>query len=77
MSKGVRGSRGTKKKFLWKRNLKKGVLLWNALDINIFLFLLFIFLLILYLYLYLFFFLVTMKRHMTLQSYDMSHDVTL
>ena len=44
-------------------------LLWNALDTNIFLFLLSIFLLILY------FFLVMMKRHVTSQSHDMSHDV--
>jgi len=44
MSKGVRGYGRTKKKFLWKQNLKRGVLLWNALDTNIFLFLLFIFL---------------------------------
>ena len=39
MSRGVKGSGGTKKKFLWKQNLKRGVLLWNALDTNIFLFL--------------------------------------
>ena len=37
MSRGVRGSGGMKKKFLWKCNLKKGVLLWNTLDTNIFL----------------------------------------
>jgi len=44
MSRGVRGSGGTKKKFLWKQNLKREILLWNALDTNIFLFLLSIFL---------------------------------
>ena len=37
MSRGVRGSGGTKEKFFWKWNLKRGVLLWNALDTNIFL----------------------------------------
>ena len=41
--------------------------LWNTLDTNIFLFLL---------YFFFFFFLVTIKRHMTLQSHDMLHDVT-
>jgi len=35
--------RGTKKKFLWKRNPKRGVLLWDALDINNFYFILFYF----------------------------------
>ena len=34
MNKGVRGSRGTKKKFLWKQNPKRGVLLWNVLDLT-------------------------------------------
>jgi len=43
IGKGVKRFGGTKKKFLWKWNLKRGVLLWNALDTNIFLFLLSIF----------------------------------
>jgi len=42
-------------------------------DTNIFLFLLSIFLDFIFLF---FFFLVMMKRHMTSQSHDMSHDVT-
>ena len=46
--------------------------LWNTLDTNIFLFLLSIFLNFIFLFLFL---LVTMKRHVTLQSHDMSHDV--
>ena len=56
--------------------------LWNALDTNIFLFLLSIFLNFIFLFLlnfffffFFFFFLVMMKRHVTLQSHDMSHDV--
>ena len=47
ISKEVRESGGTKKKFLWKQNLKRGVLLWNTLDTNIFLFF-YLFFLILY-----------------------------
>ena len=34
MSRGVRGSEGTKKKFLWKWNPKREVLLWNTLDLT-------------------------------------------
>ena len=51
-------------------------MLWNALDMNnfYFLFLLFSdFIGILFFFLFLFFW--TMKRHVTLQSDDMSHDV--
>ena len=55
-------------------------MLWNALDTNISLFLLSIFLILYFFsfeFLFLFlFFLVTMKRHVILQSHDMSHDVT-
>ena len=36
MSRGVRKSGGTKKKFLWKWNLKRGVLLWDALNTDYF-----------------------------------------
>ena len=43
MSRGVRKSGGTKKKFLWKRNLKRGVLLWDTLDMNNFYFLFLLF----------------------------------
>ena len=43
MSRGVRGPEGTKKKFLWKWNLKRGVLLWDALDMNNFYFLFLLF----------------------------------
>ena len=43
MSRGVRKSERTKKKFLWKRNPKKGVLLWDALDRNNFYFLFLLF----------------------------------
>jgi len=43
MSRGVRKSGGAKKKFLWKRNLKRGVLLWDALDMNNFYFLFLLF----------------------------------
>jgi len=52
--------------------------LWNVLDTNIFLFLLSIFLDFIFLlnsFLFLFLFLVTMKRHVTSQSHDISHDV--
>ena len=56
MIKGVRGSGGTKKKFLWKQNLKRGVLLWNTLDTNIFLFF-YLFFLILYFFSFEFLFL--------------------
>jgi len=56
MSRGVRGPEGTKKKFLWKWNLKRGVLLWNALDTNIFLFF-YLFFLILYFFSFEFLFL--------------------
>jgi len=55
MSRGVRGPEGTKKKFLWKWNLKRGVLLWNALDTNIFFF--YLFFLILYFFSFEFLFL--------------------
>ena len=48
-------------------------ILWNALDTNTFLFLLSIFLDFIFLF---FFFLVMMKRHVTSQSHDMSHNVT-
>ena len=44
MSRGVRKSGGTKKKFLWKWNLKRGVLLWDTLstdDFILFYFILF------------------------------------
>ena len=51
------------------------IVLWNALDTNIFLFLLSIFLDFIFIFIF-FFFLVTMKRHMTSQLHDMSHDVT-
>ena len=43
MSRRVRGSGGTKKKFLWKRNPKRGVLLWDAWDMNNFYFLFLLF----------------------------------
>ena len=43
MSRGVRKSGGTKKKFLWKWNPKRGVLLWDALDRNNFYFLFLLF----------------------------------
>ena len=54
--------------------------LWNTLDTNIFLFLLsiflnFIFFFLLNFFFFFFFFLVMMKRHVTLQSHDLSHDV--
>jgi len=52
ISRGVRGSGGTKKKFLWKWNLKREILLWNALNTNIFLFLLSIFLGFLFLFIF-------------------------
>jgi len=51
------------------------VMLWNVVDTNNFSFLLFNFSdFILIFFSFLFF--LTMKRHMTLQSHDMSHDVT-
>ena len=40
---GARKSGGTKKKFLWKRNPKRGVLLWDTLDMNNFYFLFLLF----------------------------------
>ena len=43
MSRGVRKSGGMKKKFLWKWNPKRGVLLWDALDMNNFYFLFLLF----------------------------------
>ena len=43
ISKETRKSGGTKKKFLWKRNPRKGVLLWNTLDMNNFYFLFLLF----------------------------------
>jgi len=43
MSRGVRKSGGMKKKFLWKQNPKRGVLLWDALNMNNFYFLFFLF----------------------------------
>ena len=52
------------------------LVLWNALTLTFF-FLFYLFFLILYFFsLNFFFFLVTMKRHVTSQSHDMSHDVT-
>ena len=82
MSKGVRGSGGTKKKFLWKQNLKRGYC-YGTLWTLTFFFFFYLFFLILYffsfeflfLFLFSFFFLVMMKRHVTLQSHNMSHDV--
>ena len=56
----------------------KYLMLWDALDMDnfYFLFLLFSdFIEILFVFSFLFF-LVTMKKHVTLQSHDMSHDVT-
>jgi len=43
MSRGVRKSGRMKKKFLWKWNPKRGVLLWDALDRNNFYFLFLLF----------------------------------
>jgi len=43
MSRGVRKSGGTKKKFLWKQNLKREVLLWDTLNMNNFYFLFLLF----------------------------------
>ena len=43
MSRRVGRSGGTKKKFLWKQNPKKGVLLWEAWDMNNFYFLFLLF----------------------------------
>ena len=43
MSRGVRKSGGTKKKFLWKRNPKRGVLLWDAWNMNNFYFIFLLF----------------------------------
>ena len=57
---------------------KSGIVLWNTLDTNNFFFLLFNFsdfILILCSFSFLIFFWMT-KRHVTLQSHDMSHDVT-
>jgi len=71
MSRRVRGSGGTKKKFLWKWNPKRGVLLWDALDMNNFYFLFLLFSdFIGFSFLFLFFW--TMKRHVTSQSHDVT-----
>jgi len=43
ISRRARKARGTKKKFLWKWNPKRGVLIWDALDMNNFYFLLLLF----------------------------------
>jgi len=56
-----------------------GLMLWDAWDMNnfYFLFLLFSdFIGILFSFSFSFLFFWTMKRHVTLQSHDMSHDVT-
>jgi len=39
----IREFGGTRKKFLWKWNPKRGILLWDALDTNNFYFILFYF----------------------------------
>ena len=43
ISRGARKSGGMKKKFLWKWNPKRGILLWDVLDINNFYFLFLLF----------------------------------
>ena len=64
ISRGARKSRKTKKKFLWKRNPKRGVLLWDALNMNNFYFILFSdFIGILFSFFFSFW---IMKRHVTL-----------
>jgi len=62
-----------------KRIKYKGLCCYGTLWTLIFFFFFYLFFSILYFFSFeflFFFFLVTMKRHMTSQSHDMSHDVT-
>ena len=55
MSRQTRLSGRTKKKFLWKQNLKRGVLLWDAGTLTIFIFFFFYFSDFILIFLFLFF----------------------
>jgi len=54
VSRGVRKSGRMRKKFLWKQNPKRGVLLWDALDINNFYFVFFHFSILLFFFFFFF-----------------------